>query len=503
MKKCILISCLLLLFLSSCENFLSEEPKNFLTPSQFYTTPSQVQVAVDGAYADMDLPFMSVALGLPVNEYYSFSSLPGFSLNVFGTASIEEIYETLGQAEIDNQNDYLNHAFNSIYIPMENINSVIANISETEVVDTETRDRYLAQMYFLRAYLYFRGVRLYGEIPLKTTPTQSIANVEIPKAPVEAIYDQIEADLEAAETMGLPWVDVSGHADLGAVKALLAEVYLTRAGYPLQQTEYYERAYNKALEVKDSGEYRLFNNYEDLRDPANFNQGEHIFMIQRKANVAENPLHFAMLPAPGKTESPISENQIFNPALLPTMTFYNSYEASDRRTEDFAYFYEYTPGEVMNYKYWDEQAAESGDGGANIPRIRYADVLLTLAEAKAAADDGATSDAEAIDAYHQVRERAFPGIVRPTEISVEDVLKERFWEQSFEYKIWFTMIRMRRTFDDANGEIVPMIGHTANTDKRLRAFTESDLLLPLPLEAIQDNPMLLEDAVDPREQEEE
>jgi len=487
MKKRIVIFSLIASCFASCEQFLEEEPEGFLTTSQFYQTPNQIRAAVDGAYLGLEKPYVSVFLGLPLCEFYAFESLTGFSTNPFGTGQNEATYQRLDV--IDSQNDYLFHAYDAVYVPMENINSVIANIAETTIIDEATRDNYLAQMYFLRAWHYFHGVRIFGEIPLKTAPTESISDGEIPKATIERIYNQIVTDLKAAESMGLPWTDKSGHVSLGAVKSLLAEVYLTMAGYPLQKgNEYYQLAYDKAKEVIESGQFSLFAAYADLRDPVNENTGEHIFMVQRLENIANNELHYAMLPSPGKTNPPLSVNNIFDPALLPTMEFYNSYDAGDRRTVDKAYFYEYAPGEVMNYKYWDELAAAAPPSATNIPLIRYADVLLTCAEARASLDGGSTSDQTARDAWHRVRSRAFPGIPVPASLTLEAVLKERFWEQSYEFKVWYNMIRTRKTLDVNTGNIVNLIGHQATT--HIRAFEESDLLLPIPYRETLRNPRL-------------
>ncbi len=345
----------------------------------------------------------------------------------------------------------------------------------------------------MRAYHYFRGVQLFGEIPLKTAPTEGIEDVTITKALIERNYAQMVTDLTQAENLGLPWTDATGHVSLGAVKTLLAKVYITMAGFPLNKgEEYYRMAYEKAAEVISSGEFSLFSEYADLRNPANGNTGEHIFMIQRQKVIANNELHFAMLPSPGKTDPPISANNFFDPALRPTMEFYNSYEQGDRRIEEGAFFYTYAPGEVMNYKYWDSDAAASPPSAAHIPRLRYADLLLLCAEAKANADGGSTGDAVAVNAYYEVRKRAFPGEARPASILVNQVLTERFYEMAFEYHLWFDMIRTRKTLDVTSKQIVDLIGHKATT--HLRAFQESDLLLPLPLMETQRNSKLNEPA---------
>ncbi len=487
MKRFIFITGLLALCLTSCEDFLEEEPVGILTTSQFFKTPNQIQTAIDGAYRGLARPFTSVFLGLPISEFLSFTALPGFSTNPFGTGPDEASFVRLD--DIDPGNGYLREAFNTVYIPMENINTVIANISETAVIDEAAKNKYLGQMYFLRAYHYFYGVKLFGEIPLKTTPTTSISDVELSKATVEKIYNQIVADLENAETTGLPWRDESGHASLGAVKTLLAKVYLDMAGFPLQKgAEYYQKAYEKAKEVIASGEFILFENYSDLRDPANKNKGEHIFMVQRQSNVANSELHNAVLPP-----AIPSAGNIFESALLPTIEFYNSYAAGDRRTEEKAFFYTYAPGEVTTYKYWDEEAAVTPPSGANIPIFRYADVLLMCAEAKANVDGGTTSEPAAIDAYFQVRNRAFPNEAKPASITVEEMLKERIWELTFEYLLtWFDLQRTRKTLDVASGEMVDLIGHQATP--HLRAFKESDLYLPIPTEQVNLNPKLAEPA---------
>ncbi|MEX2595257.1 MAG: RagB/SusD family nutrient uptake outer membrane protein [Anditalea sp.] len=487
MKRFILISALMALCFTSCEDFLEEEPVGILTTSQFFNTQNQIQTAVDGAYRGLARPYTSVFLGLPISEFLTFSALPGFSTNPFGTGVNESSFVRLD--DIDPGNSYLNEAFNTVYIPMENINTVIANISGTTVINEALKNRFLGQMYFLRAYHYHYGVKLFGEIPLKTIPTEDIGNVEVPKATVEEIYNQIVEDLQNAENSGLPWKDETGHASMGAVKTLLARVYLDMAGYPLLKgTEYYQKAYEKSQEVIASGEFMLFEGYSDLRDPANENRGEHILMVQRQSNVANSEMHNAVLP----TAIP-SPGNIFDSSLAPTIEFFDSYSSGDRRTEDGAFFYTYEPGKVTTYKYWDAETAVSPPSGANIPVFRYADVLLMCAEAKANIDGGTTSDPIAVDAYYQVRNRAFPNLAKPASISVGDVLKERIWELSFEYLItWFDLQRTLKTLDVENGEIVDLIGHKATT--HLRPFQESDLYLPMPTEQVNLNPKLNEPA---------
>src|SRR5690606_6191504 len=186
---------------------------------------------------------------------------------------------------------------------------------------------------------YFRAVRLFGSIPLKTEPTQNLNNILIGKTPIADIYNQIVSDLQFAENAGLPWTDKSGRVNLGAVKAQLAEVYMTMAGYPLQKgATYYQMAYDKCMEVINAGEYSLFTTYADLRNPTKNNEGEHLLMNQRDQRNAGSIIHFNFMPYPEPPE-PVSVIPNFGGAMAPTMAFYQSFAENDLRKQEKQFFY--------------------------------------------------------------------------------------------------------------------------------------------------------------------
>lgn len=505
MKRYIILAGLAALGLTSCKKFLQEEPRSSLTAPLFYDTPNQIQTAVDGSYVGLETPYTSVFLGLPVSEYWSFESLTAFSVNPFGTGPDEQTYVNLDV--VDPRNGYLLSAYQSVYTPLKAINLSISKIQATSVIDESTKNRYLAQLRFLRAWHYFHGVRTFGEMPLITEPIAGIKDeqTQFPKATIDKIYAQIETDLTSAETAaeagGLPWVDGSGHVTTAAIKSLLAEVYITMAGYPLQKgTEYYNKAYQKAKEVIDEAPGKgihLFATYAELRNPGNDNTGEHIFQAQRSTDPAfRNELVIGMVPLSPPINDNIAKNIVFDPALVPTREFYNSYNDNDLRKKDSVFFWNReitvnnnTTSQLINYKFWDDAAINTpgASSGLNIWLIRYAQVLLTCAEAKARADGGSTSDATAVKAYNDVHTRAIPGDTKGT-ISSDDVMKERFHELAYEYISWYDMQRTRETYDLVNNQIVPLIGFKAVSHKR--PYNESDLLQPLPTQARLVNPRL-------------
>lgn len=494
MKK-VLIPVLLLVFAAtSCKKYLEEKTNGLLTPSNYYNTNDQIRAAVNGAYLGLNAPF-ATSIGVAVSAVFSLDYITGYTQRPRPSGNDDDQFIQLSGI---NQANYVPQTFwTSYYYPIENCNSIIANVSNTTVVSTTARDNYLAETYFLRAYYYFNLVRLFGSVPLKTTPTTDLNNVQLSKAPVADIYNQIVSDLQTADKAGLQWTDKTGHVSKGAIESLLAKVYMTMAGYPLNKgNEYYQKAYDMAKNVISSNQFSVFTNYADLRNPSNYNSGEHIFMIQHDEATIPNIMHFTLMPYP---EVPISIQPSYSGAMAPAKDFYNSYQTGDKRVAEQNFYYTQhakygDPSTIIKlpmpyiYKYWNDQAEISGRDGSNFPLIKYSDVLLLCAEAKAYVDGGTTTDATAVAGYNKIHQRAFPTQAAATSVTLDAVQKERYWELAFEFQTWFDMMRTRRAFDVANNKMVDLIGYKA--PMHLRAFAETDLLWPIPLTEIQKDPNL-------------
>lgn len=288
---------------------------------------------------------------------------------------------------------------------------------------------------------------------------------------------------------------------MGAVKTLMADVYLTMAGYPLQKTENYALAAAKAKEVIDSNEFRLFDTYDELHDPATKNTGEYIFMTQFAANIQSGNWQPAILPY----NLGISVYSAQTGGIFSTNEFANSYEAGDKRAEEKQfYFREYTleadRSETINlgapyiYKLFDVQAnEETAQSDLNWCLYRYADVLLMYAEAVNEAEGGPTT--EAYNAVNLIRQRA--EVADLAGLSQDDfreaVRIERVHELSFENKTWFDMARWRKAYNPETNTLEDFVGHTY-TYLPNKALTERELLFPIPTSEIQNNPNLVQNA---------
>lgn len=486
------------LILSSCESFLEENPKTFLNPDSYYQNENQVAAAVNGVYTFLD-DIMDSDIEPGSQSYIFMEFLHGYGERTRGSGT-QDLAQASSHLIADN-NSYVQRFWQTGYMAIENCNSIIEGIEamEESSISEAKKNQYLGETYFLRGYFYFNLVRLYGPVPLKLESTKDLSNTEIELSSIEEVYNQIDADMtKAGELMdGMDWTNTSGRVTKGTVKSMHTKVLLTMAGYPLSKgTEYYAKAYNMAKQVYNSGSYRLFDNYNDLRTAEN--SGEIIWSIQREADNAGNPLHSALLayPAPAKA---VSASAAYGGAITTTQLFLDTYPDNDRRADERSFYYSQHEaldnsgmvdlGGVFIYKYWDQDAAVTGKSGANFTLLRYADVLLMMAEAKAQADGGTTTDADAVNAYFAVRQRALPDETKPSSISTDMVLQERFWELAFENQTWFDLVRTRRALHSVTGQMVNLIGY--QTPSHTAPFTEASLLLPYPIREKRLNPNLV------------
>ncbi|HEX3009129.1 MAG TPA: RagB/SusD family nutrient uptake outer membrane protein, partial [Bacteroidales bacterium] len=401
MKKIVSIISLVISFIitfTSCESFLEEEPKTFLSPDFYFNSDKQVDAAVNGIYTFLDDRFNG-DIEVGSQTYLFFEYLPGYADRPYSSSST-----SINQAvtlNVKEDNLYLDKIWETNYKAIENCNSIIEGIEKVTpaIMNEDAKNIRWGEVYFMRAYSYFNLVRLFGEVPLKISSTKSLSGTQIELSSIASVYAQIEKDLRAADSLMVnnAWATVEGRIAKGAVKTLLTQVYITMAGYPLQKgKEYYQKAYDEAKSIVASTKFYFFGSYAAMRDAANENSGEYILMIQREKQYAGSPVHFNMLPYPEPTR-PISSIGQNGGALAPSRAFYDSYTAGDKRVEEKGFYY--TKHEAFDdpsvivelnrpyiYKFWDDAAAKTGQSGKNYPLLTYADVLLMLAEAKTQVD---------------------------------------------------------------------------------------------------------------------
>lgn len=405
---------------------------------------------------------------------------------------------------LNSRSRYIEKWWQDCYAGIANANLAIKKIPEFTGVDEKIRSRLLGEARFMRALYYFYLVRLFGDLPKITDVQSNMADLYIPRSPIKEIYDEIIIpDLTEAEKAPLPLKDETGRVSLGAVKALLADVYLTYAGYPVQGgASYYAASAQKSLEVITSGAYDLYPEYADLRNPANNNKKECIFQVQ----FATDKTHNDMIPKVLPPKSDISAYSSEYGSLVPAKEFYESFDKADKRARERQFFFSSYPGNAAKlpadspklekvdfggfyiYKFFDEEAiVHTAKSNLNWTLYRYADVLLMYAEAQVEADG--TANDRALEALNRIRRRAeLPDFTNPDkDLFRKAVWDERYFELCFEGKIWFDMVRTRKIRNDFTGAYDDFSGYQTVYGKQ---YTDQFLLFPLPQRELNANSQL-------------
>ena len=492
-------ACGALLIAAGCSDFLDEQDPSNLTPESFYTTATHADAAIAAVYADAR--FYGNGAGIFSSNWQLLEAPTGTTTTE--TAQNSDL-NNLYSLTYDANTGHILNWWAGAYRVIANANLVLANVPKI-TMDEAHKNRVLGEARFLRAWAYFYAVRLWGDVPLILEPqTATSENFSPTREAQETVYNQIIADLQIAESSGLPWMDATGRVSTAAAKSLLAKVYLTMAGYPLQKgVEYYTLAAAKAKEVIDNaGTIDLFPTYLDVHDPTKKNTVEHIFSLQYNADVAENPMG-NMYPnfKPVTYRGPSGTG-----STIPTVDFYNSYEPGDlRAVNQQGWFYTsyYTNGNGAPFElgapyiFKHFNIIANGTAGVkgtakdnlNVPMIRFAEVLLIYAEAQNEVS-GPTQDA--YNALKRIRDRAqlaTPDIGSFTQASFrEAVWKERWHELAFEGITWFDMVRLRKVYNTTTDGFDDFVGHVNLNSNQ--ALQEKHLLFPLPKAELVNNPNL-------------
>lgn len=494
----ILISCLFLITGTSCEDFLDTPPRSTQTADQFYNDEKEAQNAVNGLYSWIGNRF----------NYMAYGESPAFMLEYpTGQGRYTEGQQSLPNPDFEKliywDRGYVEQWWYSSYYGIEACNMALDGMSK--LPETDNLSKLKGETYYLRAHYYYILVRIFGDVPLKLAKTDKPADGMLGKTAVKEIYEQaIIPDLEAAEKCKLTNEPSSGRVSMSAVKSLLAQVYFTMAGAPLNQTDKNALAAQKAKEVIASNKFRLFQSddnlswFEKFRNMEFDNGGEYILM----ANYGPSPAprqHYSQFLTPVGVDG--LTGFVGFGSLMPRSEFIASYEENDLRAKEKGFFFSSYPDkndpdkildfETSIYKFFEPTLiGQGGNCGKSLPLIRYAEILLTYAEAQA---QSGTIDDMAIEAVNSIRVRAGltaigTDITGNKEKFIEEVRKQRIYELCFENVAFFDMIRTQQAWDISQKKFVPLNGFTLPTGAVFDVAKHS--YFPVPLREIQINPEL-------------
>jgi len=224
-----------LLVLSGCSDFLDTQSYTTSTVENYYKTPAEVYSALVGCYDGVQSLWSGGGAFPVVSEI--------FSDNVFGGGGNGDglgmqLLDEFDKSRSPSDQSIFNAAWVNYYKAIYRCNILLGKLDQVDWgTDTSLKTTYEAEVRFLRAFMYFDMVRLWGSVPLLTEPS---ADNIAPSDP-QVIYAQIAQDLVFASE-NLPAtsyasqpVATHGRVTKWAAESLIGRVYLFYTGYYQQQ----------------------------------------------------------------------------------------------------------------------------------------------------------------------------------------------------------------------------------------------------------------------------
>ena len=265
-KKLLYTGCFMaasMLSLTSCGDFLDEDPKGQLNPDTFYTIEDDYTAGVNTLYDKVNQTQSWTNPMYPQWQGDDITANPG---------SNKQACAALDAFDSDGANKGVTEVWTQHYAVIKTANLIIEG-SEKFPGDKAKIATALGNAHFWRAYSYYYLVRVFGKLPIITKT--NIEQFDAQPSEIEKVYELIVQDLKDAinelptgydkEPARLFGVDV--WATKQAAQSTLAAVYMSMAGYPLNKgTEYYKLAAELAKDViTNNGTYGFILN-QDWKD---------------------------------------------------------------------------------------------------------------------------------------------------------------------------------------------------------------------------------------------
>nr|WP_068886501.1 RagB/SusD family nutrient uptake outer membrane protein [Pedobacter panaciterrae] len=452
-------------FMGSCKKDLDVNPRERILESNYYKTPEQA--------------FSSL-----ISVYDQFGNQSGgylTKLNIFSSGSDDHYAGGDSPSDLGDLQAMNNYTVSSLsgapsYLWSKGFTGAYrANIFLQKVADIQmdanTKNRYIAEAKALRAIFYFDLVRIFKNIPLILKPVEAGDWYNILQVPPADVYKQIEIDLKEAIPnlpVTVPRNTEGGRLTQGAAHALLGKVYLWQEKFADAATEFADVNGPSPGTTPSKYGYILMSKFEDLYKLSNKFNVESILEISYNstsnmgwgnvgsgegnvAGIMSGPRNYNIL-IPDKAPDYVSGWSVmpftkeffalihFDPRNKPTVANLDSLEKAGIVTykhanDNTGYFVEKYAGRVST-------KANSGQLELNFPynlyEIRLADTYLMEAEAVLKSGGPTGPGSRAYAALNAVRSRVG---LKPVDVNMDNIMKERRIELAAEGQRWFDLVR--------------------------------------------------------------
>lgn len=243
--KIVVAGFLAILSIIACDKKLEVTDQNNPTQESYFKTASELQNGVNSIYSTLR------AAELVGREWYFTHDMRGGETWAGGAQLEAPRAELLKQASPAPTNGVMTNVWNGCYQMINKANQVL--LTAPGVTDNTTlRDRLAGEAKFLRAWAYFELVSQWGDVPVYTEPVNSPTGNK-GKSPAAEIYTLIISDLaDAVAKLPLSYGSSDlGRATKGAANTLLGRVQMQKDDYAAAKTA--------LLAVVNSGQYSLVN----------------------------------------------------------------------------------------------------------------------------------------------------------------------------------------------------------------------------------------------------
>ncbi|MCB0634257.1 MAG: RagB/SusD family nutrient uptake outer membrane protein [Lewinella sp.] len=551
MKK-IIFAFICVLGISSCtDKILDLDPLAESTSSTFFANEAELELALTGVYSGL---YMTGGYGMPLQMIMDFGGSDLGLLRSGGVFGFDEIGAGTHSASTGGIADL----YRGLYRGIGRANNLLLNMDKAEGVSQQRLDEIRGQTLALRAYNYTYLVNFFGDVPYIDFVPGSAEESLLERTPASTVIDNILADFQTAADLLPEKFSVPGRVTKAVAMALRARAALYAGRYDVAAA-----SAKAVIDMEDAAGLILYPDYEELFTPAAEGNAEGMLIMpfQEGFRTTQSPTalgsrnrgsYTTFAPSQFLVDSyeaidglPIDESPMYDPhhpfdnrdprlkatLVVPqatwsgiifeshpdSLTFRNADGSSaganaDCRTVKW-------PAAFCGYlfkKYTDEprQLERNGNSELDIMILRYAEVLLTYAEAKIELNQ---IDDSVLEAINRVRARGY-GEVPYTDVTTRDqaelrklIRRERKIELAGEGTRYFDIRRwgiaekvmpqlvIGRILDTSTATLVPDIDEDGfitydnstgqwdvNTDARFpnaqnRQFNASrDYLLPIP-----------------------
>jgi len=478
----IFITGLSVLALTACNDYLEVDAPSKNFPTDVFSDARAMERARNGVYASM---LSSNLFGDKLINTFTLNSDVDFKTN----SSQYTTTNKYCRFDCDPSGGDLKSAWADLYHGIEVCNLFIEGAEGSPAYDKENPDADIVQMIgeakVARAMFYHELIWMFGDVPFSFNSSNTTTTKIYPVTDRIEILDKLIEDIKAvADGMKDPANLSEGVERISrqAAYAMIARLSMTAGGWYLAPDgdsygkmvqspnwrHYYETAREYAKKVKDSNVHSLTSEYYEVfvNECRNIvkNNDDPIFEIPF---AKESTGNIGYIHGPkmdlyeGETPHPYGEAK--SSAKLNALYRF-MFDEDDMRRDYVNQLFRYTAEgsestcrfdnsyTVQNGKWsklWVSGGlgkASTGNTGINYPYIRYADVLLTLAEADCVLNGGNATDL-AKECLELVRDRAFRSS-NPMKVYTYDesnflkaILDERKFEFAGENMRWRDLVR--------------------------------------------------------------